>query len=484
MNGVGWTIRDWLVGTLVLTAVIFMWVLPWIRRRIRLSDAREVPNPPALPLSPPSEPPFDLNQFNAWFDVVPVGLCHLDLDGRIVRANEILHRLLEIGGELHGMPFSAVLHADDLDRCLLDERDLLTAEAIFRESEMRLRNRRGEVVWIRRRLRLLRDHDGKPLYFIAAVEDLGAQKRIEALRYALEEKLRAIVEHMPVAVWMTAPESERIVFVNEAFESIWDCSREMFYANPDCALQRVHPDDREPVRACLFDGALESRNDEINYRVQCEDGSIRFVRSLGQGIFDSHGRLQFRVYSTMDISSEMHVRDELCEINKQLREANQRLQENARLDTLTRCLNRSAFFEEAEKALQLEQRYGRSSTLVFFDLNNFKEVNDNFGHHVGDRALVAFVSQAKARLRTTDELGRYGGDEFVILLRETDALQAQLLLATLAPVVVDAENGNSVILRFSAGVACSDDPAITTVDDWTRIADSQMYYQRMRRNGR
>lgn len=149
------------------------------------------------------------------------------------------------------------------------------------------------------------------------------------------------------------------------------------------------------------------------------------------------------------------------------------------MDNLTRCLNRAALLDEAEKSLQLEQRYRRSSTLVFFDMNNFKEVNDNFGHHVGDRALIAFAEQIKSRLRATDELGRYGGDEFIALLRETDSDQARQLLMSLPPVVLDNEDGSSIILRYSAGVACSDEAEIKTIDDWLRIADTHMYQHKL-----
>ncbi len=179
-----------------------------------------------------------------------------------------------------------------------------------------------------------------------------------------------------------------------------------------------------------------------------------------------------------DISDE-YQREELHDLNSRLREANLRLEESVRLDSLTGCLSRAALLDEADKALQLAQRYQRSSALVFFDLNNFKAVNDNFGHDIGDRCLVAFAEQIKTRMRVTDEHGRYGGDEFVALLRQTDVEQARNLISTLAPIVLDDGRGSSIILRFSAGVACSDVADIQTVDEWLRIADVQMYRQKL-----
>lgn len=295
-------------------------------------------------------------------------------------------------------------------------------------------------------------------------------------------KLRAMVEHVAAAMWMSSADGARLLLVNDACETLFGCSKARLYAEPTCLQRLVHPDDAERVQAALAARDQQGRY-EINYRILRDDGQQRYIREIGKDVYSADGQLQHLICSAMDISAEMTVRDELHGLNDLLRQANLRLRENARRDNLTQCLNRAAFFDEAEKALQLQYRYGRASTLIFFDLNDFKQLNDNFGHHVGDRGLIDFAGQIKTRLRTTDELGRYGGDEFVVLLRETDAEQAQQLLTTLTPLVIDAGHGNSIILRYSAGLACSDEQGIDSVDDWLRCADSQMYGQKMLRNG-
>jgi diguanylate cyclase (GGDEF)-like protein/PAS domain S-box-containing protein len=299
-----------------------------------------------------------------------------------------------------------------------------------------------------------------------------------------QQGAKSIIEHVAAAIWMSNADGSRLLFANAACAKIFGAA----LADPaegrpgDDAqiLQRfVHPEDEGRLQQAL---ALRAADDcyEVNYRI-LRNKRQRYIRETGKVIFDANGERQYVISSAMDISSEMAVRDELCSLNSQLREANLRLRESARRDNLTQCLNRAAFLDQAEKALHMEQRYGRSSTLIFFDLNDFKQLNDNFGHHIGDRGLIEFAEQVKARLRTTDELGRYGGDEFVVLLRETDAAQAQQLLVSLLPVVIDAENGNSIILRYSAGIASSNAPDIGSVDDWLRNADSQMYHQKIRR---
>ena len=332
-------------------------------------------------------------------------------------------------------------------------------------------------MWVHLAIRVVRTRE-RPMHFLVAVTDIGEYMLAEQIAQSEHAKFAALAAQVPVALWLLSPEHQ-LIFINDALEVLTGRSKESFFAKPNSYLELIHPDDAERVRHAIQTERMNG-NYEINYRILRDDGEMRYIRRLSRGIYDANGKLLYCIATATDISSEMVVRDELHALNSRLRETNLRLRESVRLDGLTRCLNRVALFEEAEKALLLARRYQRSSTVVFFDLNNFKEINDSFGHHVGDRALIAFAEQIKARLRTTDELGRYGGDEFVALLRETDAEQALQLVATLTPVIIDNDDGNSIILRFSAGVACSDDEDIEAVDDWLRIADGLMYRQKVR----
>lgn len=416
------------------------------------------------------------------FDGAPVGLCHLTPEGRVLRTNRALQRYLGRGAAaLQGARLADFTYAEDCATLLAHLRELAEGSSGSCRVEQRFLHGDGHLLWARLSLRLLRNDKGRPSLLVAAIEDLDEHKRSERFSRAAEETFRTIAEHVPAMIWVSTPET-RVLFVNRAHDTIWGRSRESVYADPDSNLRMIHPADLDRVLQCR--AARDRSGDyEINYRIVRDDGEVRYIRDIGRGICDERGQLQYVISSAMDITSEMHVRDEMHELNSKLREANLLMQENARLDSLTLCLTRSAIFEAAEKALQVAQRYGRVSTLVFFDLNDFKEINDNFGHHIGDRGLVAFAEQIKTRLRTTDDLGRYGGDEFVALLRETDAEQARRLLSSLTPVVVDAGEGRSVIVRFSAGVACSNEPGIETVDDWMRSADDHMYLHKARHNG-
>lgn len=453
----------------LIAAVVCGWVSVIYARRQRFADKSAADSSQQqVPLS------FDEDLFAQ----APTGLGQLALDGRIVRANRKLQDLCGFDEEqLSAYFLPNLLHSDDIGVINVSLNELAAGHGEAREMRTRLLHARGYSIWVHLAISVVRSR-GRPLHLIAAITDVSEYMLAEQIAQSEHVKFAAMAAQVPVAVWLLSPE-QQFVFANEAFETITGRTKESFFVNPRRFLELVHPDDMELVRKSVQE-ADNSSGYKINYRILRDDGDIRYLRQLGRNIYDAAGKLMYRITSATDISSEMIVRDELHALNSRLRETNLRLRESVRLDGLTHCLNRVALFEEAEKALLLARRYQRSSTVVFFDLNNFKEINDSFGHHIGDRALIAFADQIKARLRTTDELGRYGGDEFVALLRETDAEQAMQLLSTLPPVIVDNEDGSSIILRFSAGVACTDEPEIQSVDDWLRIADGMMYSQKTR----
>src|SRR6185369_6479861 len=95
--------------------------------------------------------------------------------------------------------------------------------------EKRLVHAQGHLLWARVSVRLVRSETGHPEYFVASIENIGEHKRAEQLNRAVEQKLRAIVDHVPVVVWMSTPDVTRVRFVNEAYESIWGRPKESLY---------------------------------------------------------------------------------------------------------------------------------------------------------------------------------------------------------------------------------------------------------------
>ncbi len=148
--------------------------------------------------------------------------------------------------------------------------------------------------------------------------------------------------------------------------------------------------------------------------------------------------------------------------------------ELARRDPLTNTLNRRSFFDLAEHEINRSHRYGLPLTVAYIDLDNFKVVNDQFGHQTGDDLLMAVVSTIRSYTRSSDVLARFGGDEFVILLPDTPGDAALTFLNKLHDHLDQAMASKGWPVTFSIGAATY--PVVPdSVDEVIRHADELMY---------
>ncbi|MFE8070218.1 GGDEF domain-containing protein [Marinobacteraceae bacterium S3BR75-40.1] len=145
----------------------------------------------------------------------------------------------------------------------------------------------------------------------------------------------------------------------------------------------------------------------------------------------------------------------------------------ATTDPLTACLNRSQLMSQLNQQIQMRERYQRQSTLILVDLDHFKQVNDRWGHAVGDHILAESAQRLAKRLRGTDLLFRIGGEEFVVLLPETDESQGSSLANELITSVRDRPFEDGIVITASAGVA-----EIQQGENWSgwlKRADEALY---------
>jgi diguanylate cyclase (GGDEF)-like protein len=148
-------------------------------------------------------------------------------------------------------------------------------------------------------------------------------------------------------------------------------------------------------------------------------------------------------------------------------------------DGLTRLLTHTAFVERARAAVSLKSRNpGRNSAWVMIDLDHFKSINDRYGHPVGDRVLSSLAALLRRRLRQSDTIGRYGGEEFAILINDLQEQQVVRLvsrvLGEFAAIQHPGPEGATFHATFSAGIAMLD-PATMDLDRWRKAADDALY---------
>jgi diguanylate cyclase (GGDEF)-like protein len=156
----------------------------------------------------------------------------------------------------------------------------------------------------------------------------------------------------------------------------------------------------------------------------------------------------------------------------------QELEHWARFDPLTGVANRRYFAEMVEAEMIRSSRYGRPLSILMMDIDHFKEVNDAYGHHAGDRVLQALCETCKIVLREVDVVSRWGGEEFAILLPETSSAiatqVAERLRDAIESTVVSLETHSPI--HFSVSIGCasriSKDDSMDTV---LNLADKALY---------
>jgi diguanylate cyclase (GGDEF)-like protein len=150
----------------------------------------------------------------------------------------------------------------------------------------------------------------------------------------------------------------------------------------------------------------------------------------------------------------------------------------AQVDHLTGALTRRGFVEQVEREIARSRRYGRPSTLVMLDVDHFKGVNDTYGHATGDQVLHQIAKIAAATLRPTDVFGRLGGEEFGVLLPETEGEEAlfvtERLRKAIAAHATSLTSGGTLHVTASFGVAPLTQ-VFTSFPAWLESADTMLY---------
>jgi two-component system, cell cycle response regulator len=180
----------------------------------------------------------------------------------------------------------------------------------------------------------------------------------------------------------------------------------------------------------------------------------------------------------MELLARVNVHHKLAQTIRELEASRRALAEQATTDPLTKLKNRRAFFENGGRHLSMARRYGTDVSLIVADLDYFKRINDTFGHQAGDEALIAVARVLLEMTRTEDTVARIGGEEFAVLLPDTNRLGAAVL-AERTRAAVERErvlaDGQVLQLTLSIGVASYGTEQVDTVDQLLSIADQRMY---------
>lgn len=356
--------------------------------------------------------------YRSVMDEASDGIFVTDLQGRYIDVNDA-------GCEMLGYTRSEILQISIHD-LLVDHPEipldtLQRGEKIL--TEQYLRRKDGNVILVEISGRMLKD--GRLLGIVRDITE--RQKEEERLKY-----LALVISKVSSAVISTDAEL-RIVQWNKGAETLYGWQeREVLGGNIDEVCQTDFPVGvQEEARHHL----REEKKWRGQLRQRHRDGRDIWVDASVTLLENEYGDFVGGVTINHDITERKLAEDELRrtkeameEINRTLQNAFEREQVASRTDSLTGAFNRRYFFELIEYEFAASRRYQRPLSIVMFDIDTFKRINDTYGHQVGDEILKHAARVVRDQLRETDILSRYGGDEFVILLPNSDAREAAAVL--------------------------------------------------------
>lgn len=186
--------------------------------------------------------------------------------------------------------------------------------------------------------------------------------------------------------------------------------------------------------------------------------------------------IQERETSLRNFAAELEIT--VAERTAKLRQQAAQLEKLAISDPLTRIFNRRHFFELAEVEMERAVRYRYPLSLLLFDADHFKSINDTYGHPFGDQILIGLVHLCEQNIRTVDIFARYGGEEFILLMPQTECDAALKIAERLRAVVENSPQtfkGKTVHLTISVGLACWQPGEKITLAELVQQADEALY---------
>ncbi|MEW6331244.1 MAG: diguanylate cyclase [Pseudomonadota bacterium] len=180
----------------------------------------------------------------------------------------------------------------------------------------------------------------------------------------------------------------------------------------------------------------------------------------------------------MEMVARVNVHYRLARTIRELEASKKALSEQATTDSLTKLRNRRAFFENGAKALALARRYVSDLSVVLLDIDHFKKINDTYGHSVGDEALMMVAQILLELSRTEDTVARIGGEEFALLLPDTNRLGTAVLAERIRSAIEREQFivGDKIVpITVSIGIATFGVDPADSIDQLLGVADNRLY---------
>ena len=319
----------------------------------------------------------------------------------------------------------------------------------------------GTTVWAENKFSVIRDPSGKPVSILAEARDITDRKKAEEELEESKEKYRSLVENIN-DLFYTLDTQGNITYISPVVERFTRYKVSDLIGKPFIPL--IYPDDL-PGLLDSFNRLVSGQMEPSEFRVLDKDGRIIFVRTSSRPIYED-GKVVGITAVMTDITQ------------RKLME--QKLEEMATHDFLTGLPNRVLLLDRFNIAAALAHRNKARLAVMSLDLDKFKTINDSLGHDAGDQVLKAVGTRLTGIIRASDTLARVGGDEFILVMMETNhvdnaAVIAQKILDSFTePLSID---GHPLHLTTSIGIAIYPADA-QDLETLTKQSDAAMYYSK------
>ncbi len=311
----------------------------------------------------------------------------------------------------HGRAWGHLIHPDDLPGTLEAMRAHLGGSAPAYETEYRARHTDGHWVWMSNRGKVVqRSEAGRPLRMVGTLMDISKRKLVENELLATQSELQATLKALPDLVFeFSADGRYRVIHSHNTHDLIQPAQLQI-----NKLVTEVLPQEAATIFLAALGEALDTgRSVGKHYSLQLAQGKQWFELS---------------VVRKPTLAGE---EERLIAIARNITErklAEQAIAHLAFHDTLTGLPNRRMLGDRMETALATSQRNHTHGALLFLDLDKFKDLNDNFGHDIGDLMLQEVAQRLLQCIRAIDTVARLGGDEFVVLIQNLSTEQEDAML--------------------------------------------------------
>lgn len=426
-------------------------------------------------------------QFHAIADYTHNGELWLDPEGKLVWANASIERLTGYSVNecllLRDFPLPLAL-PEERSRIAADLKKALNDRTSTQDYEFRAVRRDGGLFWASCAWQPIYDRHGRHLGLRASLRDNSELKEDRlALRKAVMElrqmqmlgeshftraeteraRLNALLSAMRFGV-LFVDNDNRVVFHNPAFAELWGLPATSTLVGRPIGQILQQAENRPTVdelMACYLEELLHTEERSDYGEISMNDG--RVVTQHCYRVLDQKGQTNGRMWVYEDVTQTHLLTERMINL--------------AERDALTGLYNRHRFQQELERMASEAERRQSTVALIFFDLDEFKHVNDTFGHDIGDRLLETIAHEIGGQVRRHEVLARLGGDEFAVLAPDCNEFEisklAERIVATVSQIQFGA-GGHVLRPSTSVGVAMYPQHAASAAE-LVAHADSAMY---------